>query len=94
VEDLDPMLVLMYSTSVLLTIGGLIVFTVIHFRSTRATLERERDQDQLGPPRLEPGWYSDPARSHGLRYHDGARWTANVSDHGRVSTEAVEQLDL
>ncbi len=33
------------------------------------------------------GWYPDPAGRHELRWWDGARWTADVADGGRVSRD-------
>ncbi|HRE01905.1 MAG TPA: DUF805 domain-containing protein [Ilumatobacteraceae bacterium] len=41
-------------------------------------------QRQVAAP---PGWLADPHRRAEHRYWDGAMWTANVSTHGRQSTE-------
>ncbi len=30
-----------------------------------------------------PGWHPDPARRFEFRYHNGERWTADVSNHGQ-----------
>ncbi len=35
-------------------------------------------------------WYPDPMGRHEYRYWDGARWTQDVSSHGRQSTDALE----
>ena len=35
-------------------------------------------------------WYPDPYGRHELRYHDGMRWTDQVSSHGRQSTDQPE----
>ena len=34
-------------------------------------------------PSYAPGWYPDPARRFEFRYHNGQRWTADVSNHGQ-----------
>ncbi|MEO0493249.1 MAG: DUF2510 domain-containing protein [Actinomycetota bacterium] len=34
-------------------------------------------------------WYPDPAGRHEHRYWDGARWTENVSDHGRTGIDPI-----
>jgi hypothetical protein len=34
-------------------------------------------------------WYPDPAGGHQLRYWDGTRWTAHVSDDGQQSTDVL-----
>ncbi|HEY3723654.1 MAG TPA: DUF2510 domain-containing protein [Acidimicrobiia bacterium] len=36
---------------------------------------------------VEPGWHPDPRGSHEHRFHDGNRWTAHVSDRGRVGID-------
>ena len=33
------------------------------------------------------GWWPDPRSVHQLRYNDGKRWTAYVSDDGVISIE-------
>lgn len=33
------------------------------------------------------GWYPDPAARHEQRYWDGTRWTADVADGDRTSTD-------
>lgn len=40
-----------------------------------------------------PGWYPDPTRRYEFRYHNGQRWTADVSVHGQrfVENEAASQ---
>lgn len=35
------------------------------------------------------GWYGDPGRTHELRYWDGGKWTADVSDQGTASVDEV-----
>jgi hypothetical protein len=35
------------------------------------------------------GWYGDPGHEHEVRYWDGARWTASVSDHGTVTQDEL-----
>jgi len=37
----------------------------------------------------KPDWYADPTERHRLRYWDGARWTANVSDQGDASLDEL-----
>ena len=37
----------------------------------------------------DPGWYSDPARAHELRYFDGTTWTGHVSDQGVVGVDPL-----
>ena len=34
------------------------------------------------------GWHPDPFGRHDLRYHDGERWTAHVSDSGVTSSDS------
>lgn len=34
-------------------------------------------------PSYSPGWYPDPARRFEFRYHNGQRWTADVSVNGQ-----------
>ena len=34
-----------------------------------------------------PGWHPDPTGRHELRYWDGGRWSAHVSDRGQVSAD-------
>ena len=34
-------------------------------------------------PSYAPGWYPDPARRYEYRYHNGQRWTADVSVNGQ-----------
>ena len=41
------------------------------------------------PPATPPSWYPDPAHRHQLRYHDGTRWTAHVSDAGAQGTDPI-----
>jgi len=42
------------------------------------------------PPSANPaGWYPDPSKRHELRYWDGLAWTANVSDAGVPSSDAL-----
>lgn len=36
-----------------------------------------------------PAWQPDPTGRHGLRYHDGMRWTEHVSDAGVQSFDPV-----
>jgi len=36
-----------------------------------------------------PDWYPDPGGKHELRYYDGTKWTDDVSNHGRQSTDAL-----
>ncbi len=38
----------------------------------------------LSEPPARPGWHPDPYGRHELRWHDGAEWTANVSDQGET----------
>jgi hypothetical protein len=35
------------------------------------------------------GWFADPSGRHQLRYWDGQRWTAHVSDSGTQSVDAL-----
>ena len=70
------------------------VGTVVVMRVTRATAKRENEAMLAGPPRRPAGWYADPAAEHELRYHDGSKWTAHVSDGGTVDTEVVDMVDL
>jgi hypothetical protein len=35
------------------------------------------------------GWYGDPGRTHEVRYWDGGKWTADVSDQGTASVDEV-----
>ncbi|MDW3219582.1 MAG: DUF2510 domain-containing protein [Acidimicrobiales bacterium] len=39
------------------------------------------------PAPAAEGWHPDPSGRHELRYHDGAAWTAHVSDGGATSTD-------
>jgi hypothetical protein len=41
------------------------------------------------PPSVPADWYPDPHGRFELRYHDGARWTDNVSTGGVVSKDPV-----
>ena len=34
-------------------------------------------------------WYPDPSGKHEYRYWDGSQWTANVSNHGRQSSDPL-----
>ena len=45
-----------------------------------------------GPARADipSGWYPDPAGRHELRYWLQGRWTEQVSDAGRRSSEAAQ----
>ncbi len=36
-----------------------------------------------------PGWYPCPARTHELRYYDGATWTDHVSDQGATAVDPL-----
>jgi len=36
-----------------------------------------------------PGWQPDPTGRHGLRYHDGIRWTEHVADAGVQAYDPV-----
>lgn len=38
----------------------------------------------------KPDWYADPAARHHLRYWDGEKWTAYVSDHGETALDVQE----
>ena len=38
-------------------------------------------------------WYPDPCARHESRYWDGAAWTDNVADGGRVSVDPVDAGD-
>ncbi|MEM9203199.1 MAG: phospholipid scramblase-related protein [Actinomycetota bacterium] len=38
-----------------------------------------------------PDWYPDPAGRHEHRYWDGVRWTDQVADHGRQTTDAITE---
>ena len=40
-------------------------------------------------PTTPPGWHSDPASRHELRWWDGNRWTESVSDQGLTGTDPV-----
>lgn len=40
-------------------------------------------------PRADTGWHPDPHRRHEHRWWDGRQWTAQVADHGVVSTDDV-----
>lgn len=40
-------------------------------------------------PEAQAAWYTDPSARHRLRYWDGARWTAFVSDGGET---AIDEL--
>ncbi len=44
-------------------------------------------------PSSAPGWYPDPTRRYEFRYHNGQRWTADVSVHGQrfVENDAATQ---
>jgi hypothetical protein len=37
---------------------------------------------------VEAGWFADPSERHDVRYWDGVRWTADVSDGGDQSSDA------
>ncbi len=36
-----------------------------------------------------PAWHPDPTHRHQLRYHDGTRWTAHVSDGGVGGSDPI-----
>jgi hypothetical protein len=36
---------------------------------------------------VEAGWFADPSERHDVRYWDGVRWTAHVSDGGDQGTD-------
>ncbi len=38
-------------------------------------------------PTVEAGWFADPSERHDVRYWDGSRWTADVSDRGDQSSD-------
>lgn len=38
-----------------------------------------------------PNWYPDPMGRHEYRWFDGARWTDQVSSHGRAGVDPVHQ---
>lgn len=42
------------------------------------------------PAQTPAGWFPDPTGKHEQRYWDGAVWTANVSDAGQSSTDAIQ----
>lgn len=44
-----------------------------------ATADASESAASDSPPR--PGWYADPDNSHGMRYWDGSRWTADRTDY-------------
>lgn len=37
-----------------------------------------------------PDWYADPTGRHEYRYHNGERWTGDVSDAGRRGLDPLE----
>ena len=39
--------------------------------------------------RPEPAWHADPTGRHELRWHDGAGWTARVSDAGATGFDPL-----
>ena len=54
-------------------------------RDGRADRPPRRPDDGAAPS----GWYPDPAGRHELRYWHEGRWTEQVSDAGRRSSEAA-----
>jgi putative membrane protein len=56
-------------------------------RSARGQPRRARVG--VGPDGVPSGWYPDPAGRHQLRYWHEGRWTEQVSDAGRRSSEAA-----
>ncbi|MFK8022716.1 MAG: DUF2510 domain-containing protein [Ilumatobacter sp.] len=47
------------------------------------------DANEATRPAYTPGWYPDPSGAHDVRYHNGAVWTADVSDDGVRSVEPL-----
>jgi len=45
---------------------------------------------QSHPPSQAGQWAADPFGRHQLRYHDGLRWTDNVSNNGAMSTDPAQ----
>lgn len=45
----------------------------------------------MAMPVAQPAWYTDPSTRHRLRYWDGERWTAFVSDGGETAIDELSR---
>jgi len=66
-----------------------VVAAIIWFASVRPKVVSAASGEM--PPVSQPQWARDPYGRHELRYFDGSRWTAQVSDNGVTSVDDVNQ---
>jgi hypothetical protein len=43
----------------------------------------------IAPGAASAGWQPDPSGKHQMRYWDGMRWSASVSDNGQVGSDPL-----
>jgi len=79
----------MIGFSVLLFIGAVVLIIVLVVKKRAQT--PESPASALLPMPTSKGWFADPEHRHELRYWDGQRWTAAVSDRGVESQDPIEQ---